>query len=77
MNSFDVSPTTVLIKSEAQRELTQREAYAGDNEAARRMGDYYYAKKDRATCIWWYELAARRGDPVAKESLKKLLQELQ
>ena len=65
-----------LFKSKAQLELTQREAFAGDNEAAKRMADYYYyGKGDRANCIWWLELAAKRGDPVAKENLKKLMQE--
>ena len=65
-----------LFKSKTQLELTQREAFAGDNEAAKRMADYYYyGKGDRANCIWWYEIAAKRGDPVAKENLKKLMQE--
>ena len=73
----DVSPTTVLMKSEARREVTAREALAGDNAAANRMADYYYAKNDRANCIWWYQLSAKRGDQVAKENLKKLLQEPQ
>jgi TPR repeat protein len=66
------------FKSKAQLRETEREAFAGDNAAAKRMADYYYfAKNDRADCIWWYKLAALRGDPVAKENLKKLQQELQ
>jgi TPR repeat protein len=67
-----------LFKSKTQLQVTEREALAGDNAAAKRMADYYYfAKNDRADCIWWYKLAASRGDPVAKENLKKLLQESQ
>jgi TPR repeat protein len=75
----DVAPKKAfLFKSKRQLQVTEREALAGDNAAAKRMADYYYfAKNDRADCIWWYKLAASRGDPVAKENLKKLLQESQ
>ena len=73
----DAPPSEALIKSEARREVTARVALAGDNAAANRMADYYYAKKDRANCIWWYQLAAKRGDQVAKENLKRLFQEPQ
>jgi hypothetical protein len=67
-----------LFKSINQLRVTEREALAGDNTAAKRMADYYYfAKNDRANCIWWNKLAASRGDPVAKENLKKLLEESQ
>jgi hypothetical protein len=62
--------------SEAKLEVAQREAFAGDNAAARRIADYYYfTRNDRATSIWWLKLAAKRGDEVAKENLKKLQQE--
>jgi TPR repeat protein len=75
----DVVPNSnaPLIKSEARREATAREALAGDNAAANRMGDYYLAEKDRANSIWWYQLAAKRGDQTAKDNLKKVLQETQ
>jgi TPR repeat protein len=75
----DVPPSKAfLFKSKSQLQVTEREALAGDNAAAKRMADYYYfAKSDRPDCIWWYKLAASRGDPVAKENLKKLLQESQ
>ena len=66
------------FKSTAQLRETEREALAGDNAAAKRVADYYYfAKNDRADCMWWYRLAALRGDPVAKENLKTLLQQSQ
>jgi hypothetical protein len=72
----DVAPNkTPLAKSETQREITEREAYAGDNAAARRLADYYFAKNDRATGAWWLKLAASRGDAVAKEKLKAVQQE--
>ena len=75
----DAAPNKAfLFKSKRQLQVTEREALAGDNAAAKRMADYYYfAKNDRADCIWWYKLAASRGDPVARENLKKLLQESQ
>ena len=61
------------FKSKAQLQVTEREALAGDNAAARRMADYYYfARNDRATCMWWFKLAASRGDSVAKENLRQL-----
>ena len=67
-----------LFKSQSQLHVTERAALAGDNTAAKRMADYYYfAKNDRVQCIWWYKLAASRGDAVAKENLKNLLQESQ
>lgn len=72
----EVTPNKAfLFKSKKQLEATEREALAGDNTAAKRMADYYYfGKNDPANCIWWYKLAASRGDSVAKENLKKLLQ---
>ena len=75
----DVAPNKAfLFKSKAQLQVTEQEALAGDNAAAKRIADYYcYEKNDRANCIFWYKLAASRGDPVAKENLKKLLQESQ
>jgi hypothetical protein len=64
------------FKSRTQLRETEREALAGDNAAAKRMADYYYfTQNDRAACIWWCKLAASRGDPVAKENLKKLQSE--
>ena len=58
-----------FFKSVSQLQVTEREALAGDNTAAKRMADYYYfSKNDRANCIWWYKLAASRGDPVAQEN---------
>ena len=70
----EVTPNKAfLFKSKKQREVAEREALAGDNAAAKRMADYYYfGKNDRGNCIWWLKLAASRGDPVAKENLKKL-----
>ena len=75
----DVAPNKAFFfKSKKQLQVTEQEALAGDNAAAKRMADYYYfAKNDRADSIFWYKLAASRGDPVAKENLKKLLQESQ
>ena len=72
----EVTPNRAfLFKSKKQLEATEREALAGDNAAAKRMADYYYfGKNDPGNCIWWYKLAASRGDSVAKENLKKLLQ---
>jgi hypothetical protein len=64
-----------LAKSATQREMTAREAYAGDNAAARRLADYYFATNDRNTGTWWLKLAASRGDAVAKEKLKNAQQE--
>lgn len=65
-----------LFKSKKELEATEREALAGDNAAAKRMADYYYfGKNDPGNCIWWFKLAASRGDLVAKENLKKLLPE--
>ena len=75
----DAAPNKAyLFKSKRQLQLTEREALAGDNAPANRMADYYYfAKNDRADATWWYKLAASRGDPVAKENLKRVLQESQ
>jgi TPR repeat protein len=71
-----VTPKPYYFRSIAELRATEREALAGDNAAAKRMADYYYfIQNDRADCIWWYKLAASRGDPVAKENLKKLQQE--
>jgi TPR repeat protein len=72
----EVPPKRKYALSETQREVAEREAYAGDNAAARRIADYYYfTRNDRATSIWWLKLAAKRGDAVAQEDLKKLQQE--
>jgi hypothetical protein len=73
----EVAPNKAfLFKSKNELNATEREALAGDNAAAKRMADYYYfAKNDRGNCIWWYKLAASRGDQVAKENLKKIQQE--
>jgi hypothetical protein len=61
------------FKSNAQLRATEREALAGDNAAARRMADYYYfTRNDRGDCMWWFKLAASRGDLVAKENLRQL-----
>jgi TPR repeat protein len=61
------------FKSTAQLKATEREALAGDNAAARRMADYYYfTRNDRDACMWWFKLAASRGDSAAKENLRKL-----
>ncbi|PYK29531.1 MAG: hypothetical protein DME57_10015 [Verrucomicrobia bacterium] len=75
----DVAPNNnaPVMKSEARRELTAREAFAGDNAAANRMGDYYFANKDRANAVWWYQLAAKRGDQLGKETVKRVQQESQ
>ena len=72
----EVAPKRKFQLSEAQLEVAQREAYAGDNAQARRIADYYYfTRNDRATSIWWLKLAASRGDAVAKENLKERQQE--
>jgi hypothetical protein len=72
----EVAPNRKFALSEAKLEVAQRETFAGDNAAARRIADYYYfTRNDRATSIWWLKLAAKRGDEVAKENLKKLQQE--
>lgn len=61
------------FKSKAQLQATERDALAGDNAAARRVADYYYfARNDRGTCMWWFRLAAQRGDSVAKQNLRQL-----
>jgi hypothetical protein len=61
------------FKSKAQLAVTEKEAFAGDNAAARRMADYYYfARNDRGTSMFWLKLAASRGDSIAKENLRQL-----
>jgi len=66
------------FKSKTQLQETEREALAGDNAAAKRMADYYYfAKNDRSTSIWWFKLAASRGDSDARENVKKIQAELE
>lgn len=68
----EVAPKRKFQLSEAQLEVAQREAYAGDNAQARRIADYYYfTRNDRATSTWWLKLAASRGDAVAKEKLQQ------
>ena len=75
----EVTPNRAYyFKSKNQLALTEREALAGDNAAAKRMADYYYfAKNDRSSAIWWLKLAASRGDATAKENLKKIQTEQQ
>ncbi|HEY6070383.1 MAG TPA: hypothetical protein VIU85_03335 [Chthoniobacterales bacterium] len=69
----EVAPKRKFQLSESQREVAEREAYAGDNAAARRLADYYYfTMNDRVTSVWWLNLAAKRGDAVAKEKLNEL-----
>jgi TPR repeat protein len=64
------------FRSEKERRDTERHALAGDNAAAKRVGDYcYFIKNDRAACIRWYKLAASRGDKTAKENVETLLAE--
>ncbi|HST31866.1 MAG TPA: hypothetical protein VLK27_13620 [Chthoniobacterales bacterium] len=74
---YGVPPNVAYyFKSKAQLRATEREALAGDNAAARRMADYYYfARNDRGACMWWFKLAAIRGDSVAQENLKKVQRE--
>lgn len=68
----EIPPKREYALSETQLEVAQREAYAGDNAAARRLADYYYfTRNDRATSAWWLKLAASRGDAVAKEKLEQ------
>jgi hypothetical protein len=73
---YGANPNAQYYLSNARLALAEREALDGDNEAAKRVADYYYfAKNDRTSCMWWLVLAAKRGDPVAQENLKRLQQE--
>jgi hypothetical protein len=71
---YGVPPNVVYyFKSKNAFRATERDALEGDNAAARRMADYYYfVKNDRGACMWWFKLAALRGDSIANENLKRL-----
>ena len=61
------------FKSKAQLAAAEKDAFAGDNAAARRVADYYYfARNERADAMFWLRLAALRGDAVAKQNLRQL-----
>ena len=52
---------------------TERRAVTGDNDAARRLGlFYYFIEHDNATALRWFKLAAGRGDEVAKDWVRML-----
>ena len=73
---YGANPNAAYNLSKARLRVTEREALEGDNDAAKRMANYYYfIKNDRASSIWWNKLAAIRGDSVAKLNLRQLEQE--
>jgi ABC-type uncharacterized transport system auxiliary subunit len=72
-----ITPNEVFnFKSQREQQDTERRALAGDNAAAKRMGEYcIFIQNDRAAGIRWYKLAASRGDKIAKQNVKELREE--
>ena len=70
---YGANPNARYYLSKASLRATETEALEGDNAAANRIGDYYYFfKNDGANSMWWYKLAAIRGDSLARDSIKRL-----
>jgi TPR repeat protein len=73
---YGSNPNARYYLSKARLKVVEREAFEGDNAAANRMGDYYYYfKNDRPDSMWWYKLAAIRGDSAGRESVTRVRRE--
>ncbi len=73
---YGANPNAAYYLSKARLRVTEQEALDGDNDAAKRMANYYYFfKSDRSSAIWWNKLAAVRGDLAAKQNVRQLEQE--
>jgi TPR repeat protein len=61
------------IKSVQEQHKLERNALNGDIAAATRLAQYYEVViRDVKKARFWYHVAASHGDPVAKDTLRKL-----
>jgi hypothetical protein len=61
------------IRSTGEMKKLEYRAQHGDVAAAKRLGNFYeLVMNDREKARFWFRIAASYGDPVAKDTLKKL-----